>query len=175
LRHHPRPYPPYSAAGEGVEAEGSAGGGSGALNYEPQRPKGKKPHKGMYTKLSDRIEYMAKEIVDISYCIHKAIGHGLLESVYEKCFAYELQSRGISYVQQKMVPIKYGDFEIGDGLRLDLLVDDTIIIELKAQENYHPVWDAQLLNYLKLTHKPLGFLINFHVPLIRDGIKRMIN
>lgn len=118
---------------------------------------------------------MAKEIVDISYCIHKTIGPGLLESVYEKCFAFELQSRGIAFVQQQQVPIKYEDLEIVDGLRLDLLVDDTIVIELKAQEKYHPVWEAQLLSYLKLTNKPMGFLINFHVPLIRDGIKRMIN
>ncbi len=72
------------------------------------------------------------------------------------------------------MPIIYQQLKIDDGLRLDLLVDDSIIVEFKAQENYHPVWEAQLLSYLKLTGKRLGFLINFHVPLMKDGIKRLI-
>ena len=97
-----------------------------------------------------------------------------MESVYAKCFYYELINRNINYEKQKDVPIVYQSLRIDDGLRLDLLIENLIIIEFKAQENYHPVWDAQLLSYLKLTGKRLGFLINFHVPLMKDGIKRLI-
>jgi GxxExxY protein len=128
----------------------------------------------MHNKLSEREEYLATQIVDIAIKIHKGLGPGLLESVYEKCFVYELQERGISFQRQKEVPIIYKTLHIEDGLRLDLLVDDLVIIELKAQENYHPVWEAQLLSYLKLTNRRLGILINFHVPLMKNGIKRLI-
>jgi len=128
----------------------------------------------MHNKLSEREEYIATQIVDIAIKIHKGLGPGLLESVYEKCFVYELQERGISFQRQKEVPIIYKTLHIEDGLRLDLLVDDLVIIELKAQENYHPVWEAQLLSYLKLTNRRLGILINFHVPLMKNGIKRLI-
>jgi GxxExxY protein len=129
----------------------------------------------MKGKLSEREEWLAKQIVDIAYHIHKALGPGLLESVYEKCFAFELKKRLIPFVRQQLVTIHYNGFEVDEGLRIDLLVDDLIVVELKAQENFHPVWEAQLLSYLKLTNKQLGFLINFHVPLIKDGIRRMVN
>ena len=128
----------------------------------------------MYKKVSEREEYLARQIVDIAIKIHKELGPGLLESVYAKCFYYELIKRDISFIKQKEVPIIYKTLQIDDGLRLDLLVDDLIIVEFKAQENYHPVWEAQLLSYLKLANKRLGFLINFHVPLMKDGIKRII-
>ncbi|MDZ7649158.1 MAG: GxxExxY protein [Cytophagales bacterium] len=107
----------------------------------------------MYNKLSDREEYLATQIVDIAIKIHQNLGPGLLESVYEKCFEYELKGRDINYQRQKEVPIIYESLKVEDGLRLDLLVDNLVIIELKAQENYHPVWEAQLLSYLKLTVK----------------------
>lgn len=128
----------------------------------------------MYNELSEREEYIASQIVDIALAIHKKIGPGLLESVYEKIFCYELEKRGIPYSRQQEVPIIYEGLIVDDGLRLDLLVDDLVIVELKAQENYHPVWEAQLLSYLKLTGKRLGLLINFHVPLMKNGIKRLI-
>ncbi len=128
----------------------------------------------MHDKLTDHQKYLATQIVDIAIKIHKYLGPGLLESVYEKCFVYELQERKIKVQRQKDIPIIYETLHIEDGLRFDLLVDDLIIIELKAQENYHPVWEAQLLSYLKLTEKRLGMLINFHVPLMKNGIKRMI-
>ena len=130
--------------------------------------------KKMFAKLSDKEEYLAKQIVDIAFRIHKELGPGLLESVYAKCFYYELFNRNINFERQKEVPIVYQSLIVDEGLRLDLLVEDLIIIEFKAQENYHPVWEAQLLSYLKLTGKRLGFLINFHVPLMKDGIKRLI-
>lgn len=128
----------------------------------------------MYDKLSEREEYLATQIVDIAIKIHRALGPGLLESVYEKCFEFELIERGINYQRQKEGPIIYESLKVEDGLRLDLLVDNLVIIELKAQENYHPVWEAQLLSYLKLTNKRLGMLVNFHVPLMKNGIKRLI-
>ena len=127
-----------------------------------------------YKKLSEREEYLASQIVDIAINIHKELGPGLLESVYAKCYYYELTKRNILFAKQQEVPIIYQTLIIDDGLRLDLLVEDSIIVEFKAQENYHPVWEAQLLSYLKLTNKRLGFLINFHVPLMKDGIKRII-
>lgn len=128
----------------------------------------------MYQKLSDKEEWVAKEIVDIAVNIHIQLGPGLLESVYAKCFYYELANRNISFEREKQVPIIYNDLKIDDGLKLDCLVEQLIIIEFKAQENYHPVWEAQLMSYLKLTKKRLGFLINFHVPLMKDEIKRII-
>ncbi|MBY0476291.1 MAG: GxxExxY protein [Chitinophagaceae bacterium] len=128
----------------------------------------------MYKTLSDREEFIAKEIVDIAIRIHKELGPGLLESVYAKCFYFELTRREIPFQKEKEVPIIYQTLKIDDGLRLDLLVDNLVIVEFKAQENFHPVWEAQILSYLKLSQKRLGFLLNFHVPLMKDGIKRII-
>lgn len=128
----------------------------------------------MHNTLHPKTELLAKNIVDIAINIHKQVGPGLLESIYEKVFCYELTKRKISYSRQKNVPIVYDELVIDEGLRIDIIVADEIIIELKAQENFHPVWEAQLLSYLKLSNKRLGFLINFHVPLMKDGIKRII-
>ncbi len=125
-------------------------------------------------KLDTYTESLASQIVDMAYNIHKKLGPGLLESVYEKCFCYELTKRNIPFVNQKRVPIVYDEVTIDDGLRLDILVADRIIIELKAQEESNAVWEAQLLSYLKLANKRLGFIINFTVPLIKYGIKRMV-
>lgn len=119
-------------------------------------------------------EMIGKQIVDIAFHLHKALGPGLLEKIYEACFCYELEKRKISFVTEKKVSIVYDNMVFEEGLRLDLMVEDLIIVELKAQENYHPVWEAQLLSYLKLTNKHLGYIINFTVPLIKDGIKRMV-
>ena len=120
------------------------------------------------------IEYLASEVVDIAYKIHYSLGPGLLESVYEVCFCHELNKREISFSTQKKVPIFYDGIEFKEGLRLDILIDNKIIVELKAQENYHSVWESQLLSYLKLSDMHIGFIINFNVPLIKQGIKRMV-
>ena len=128
----------------------------------------------MYSSLSDSENKLGKEIYDIAFKLHRSLGPGLLESVYEKCFCYELQQRSISYKRQVNVPIVFEGLRIEDGLRIDILVGNKIIIELKAQENYHPVWEAQLLSYLRLSRLRLGYLINFHIPLMKDGIKRMV-
>ena len=119
-------------------------------------------------------EWLGKQVVDIAYNIHKSIGPGLLEKVYQSCFIYELNKRDISYLKEKKVPVIYDKKIFKDALRLDILVDDLVIVELKTQENYHPVWEAQLLSYLRLSNKKLGYIINFTVPLIKDGIKRMV-
>lgn len=119
-------------------------------------------------------EYIGSQVVDIAYQIHRTLGPGLLEKIYETCFCYELGKRDICFTRQTKVPIIYDELEFEEGLRLDLLVEDIIIIELKAQENYHPVWEAQLLSYLKLTGKHLGCISNFTVPRIKDGIKRRV-
>ena len=128
----------------------------------------------MRNDLSNPIENLATEIVDIAINIHKYLGPGLLESIYEKCFCFELDQRGIAFIRQKNVDIIYNGLVLADGLKIDILVEGEIVIELKAQETPHPVWEAQLLSYLKLANKRLGYVFNFHVPLIKNGIKRMI-
>ena len=127
-----------------------------------------------FSPLTQREQRLANQIINIAISIHKTIGPGLLESIYEKCFCYELGKRDIPFIKQKCVEIIYDNLIIDEGLRIDILVDDLIIIELKAQENSDPVWEAQLLSYLKLTNKRLGYILNFHVPLMKNGIRRMI-
>jgi GxxExxY protein len=128
----------------------------------------------VFKPITERERWLTGQIMNIAISIHKALGPGLLESVYEKCFCYELQKRSIPFVKQKFVPLVYDKLVIEEGLRLDILVDNLIIIELKAQEVFHPIWDAQLLSYLRLSGKRLGYILNFQVPLMKDGIKRMI-
>jgi len=111
-------------------------------------------------------------IVDAAFQVHKRLGPGLLESIYEACLAYELTRRGFKVERQLSVPIVYDRLTFDEGFRLDLLVEDCIICELKAVEKENPLWQAQLLSYMKLTGKRLGLLINFNVPLIKDGIRR---
>lgn len=127
-----------------------------------------------YNQVSENDERLGVHIIDIAVCIHKALGPGLLESIYEKCFCYELSKRGIAFERQKIVRLKYDQLVIDEGLRIDLLVDDLVVVELKAQEYYHPVWEAQILSYLKLSNKRLGYILNFNVPLMKEGMKRMI-
>lgn len=127
-----------------------------------------------YAPLTARESWLAEQVVHIAITIHKALGPGLLESVYEKVFCFELTKRQIPFQRQKTEPIIYDEFVIDEGLRIDILVDDLVILELKAQENPHPVWEAQLLSYLRLTEKRLGYILNFHSPLMKQGIKRMV-
>lgn len=124
--------------------------------------------------LTEKEKWLAQQVLGMAISIHKALGPGLLESVYEKCFCYELGKKNIPFKRQQAVSIVYDNLVLDEGLRIDILVDDLIIIELKAQELFHPVWEAQLLSYLKLTNKRLGYILNFHVPLMKDGIKRLI-
>lgn len=124
--------------------------------------------------LSQRHESIATAIVDAAYAVHSNLGPGLLERIYEVCLAHELKKRGLNSERQVDVPIVYDNITFDEGIRLDVLVEDLVICELKAVETMTPLFTAQLLTQLKLTNKRLGFLINFNVPLIRSGIKRVI-
>lgn len=124
--------------------------------------------------LSKKEEDIAKKVVDSAYLVHKALGPGILEKVYEACFCYELNKKGLFYKRQVDVPIVYDGLTFDEGFRLDVLIEDLVICELKAVDNMHPVWEAQILSYLKLSGKRLGFLINFNERYIKDGIKRII-
>ena len=123
----------------------------------------------------NHLDKIASEIVDSAFKIHTKLGPGLLESAYEVCMAHELTKRGFSVERQKPQPVYYDEIEIETGYRLDLLVADSVIIELKAVEQLAPIHQAQLMTYLKLSGKSLGFLINFNVPLIKQGIRRIAN
>jgi GxxExxY protein len=126
-------------------------------------------------KIMKTTDEIASEIVDAAFRIHSKLGPGLLESAYEACMAHELTKRGFLVERQKPQSVFYDGLEIEVGYRLDILVDDTIIIELKAVEQLSPIHQAQLMTYLKLSGKTLGFLINFNVPLIKQGIRRIAN
>lgn len=118
------------------------------------------------------LDAIGKLIVDAAYNVHKNLGPGLLEKVYEICFCHELSKRNLNYKRQIDIPVVYDHLTFNEGLRLDVLVEDEVICELKALETVNPVWEAQLLSHLKLTNKRLGYLINFNVPSIGKGIKR---
>ena len=124
--------------------------------------------------LSKREESIAEKIVDATFTVHKVLGPGLLEKVYEVCFCHELSKRKLKYQRQVDLPITYDGMIFDEGLRLDVLVEELIICELKAVDEMNPVWKAQILSHLRLTGKRLGFLINFNVPLIKNGINRII-
>jgi GxxExxY protein len=128
-----------------------------------------------YDKTSEREEVIATKIVDAAYKVHKALGPGLLEKVYEVCFCHELGKRELSFQRQVDIAIEYDGIKFDEGLRLDVLVEGLIICEIKAIDKANPVWEAQLLSYLRLTGKRIGFLINFNVPIIKNGIKRIIS
>jgi len=128
----------------------------------------------IFKPISEEEEKIGRAIVDAAYRVHKELGPGLLERVYEVCFCHVLRSEGYEVQRQLDIPIAFEGIVFDEGLRLDVLVNDLVICELKALDNVNPVWEAQLLSHLKLTEKRLGFLINFNVPLIKDGIKRMV-
>ena len=124
--------------------------------------------------LSKREESIAEKIVDAAFTVHKVLGPGLLERIYEVCFCHELSKRGLKYQRQVDLPITYDGMIFDEGLRLDVFIEELIICELKAVDEMNPVWNAQILSHLRLTGKRLGFLINFNVPLIKNGINRII-
>ena len=127
-----------------------------------------------YSKLSDLEEEIGKAIVNAAFKVHSELGPGLLEKVYEVCLTHELRKVGYGVARQVEIPIQYDGITFEEGLRLDLLVENKVIVETKALDQVNPVWQAQVLSHLKLTGLRLGYLINFNVPLIKDGIKRII-
>lgn len=124
--------------------------------------------------LSEEEELIGEAIVNAAYEVHKQLGPGLLEKVYEICFCHILNKKGFNLKRQLDIPIYFDGLYFEEGLRLDVLVEDLVVCELKALENVNPVWEAQLLSHLKLTGKRLGYLINFNVPIIKSGIKRRV-
>jgi GxxExxY protein len=124
--------------------------------------------------LPEETEHAAKQVVDAAYRIHSALGPGLLESVYETCLCIELRNREIPFERQVSIPIVYDGTAVDPGLRLDLLVANKVIVELKSVERLLPVHEAQVLTYLKLARVRLGLLLNFNVVLIKHGIRRII-
>ena len=123
--------------------------------------------------IPERTDEVAKEVVDAAFAVHSRLGPGLLESVYEVCLAHELKKRGLKVERQVTLPVVYDEVRLEAGLRIDLLVGDCVLVELKAVEALLPVHKAQVLTYLKLTGFRLGLLINFNVPLVRDGVTRV--
>jgi GxxExxY protein len=128
-----------------------------------------------FSQLTSQEEKIGKAIVQSAFTVHKALGPGLLEKVYEVCMQHELLKMGFEVKRQVDIPIYYDGIWFDDGLRLDLLVNDLVVIELKAVDVVNPVWKAQIISHLKLSHLRLGYLINFNVPIIKTGLSRFIN
>ncbi len=120
-----------------------------------------------------RINILSGQIIDAAMSVHREIGPGLLESAYEECLCYEMGERGIQFCRQVELPVRYKRVNLDCGYRLDIVVEDLIIVELKTVDAFEPVHSAQLLTYLRLSQLPLGLLVNFNVPLLKDGVKRL--
>lgn len=124
---------------------------------------------------SEVIEEVASAVVDSAFAVHQAFGPGLLESMYKRAMVYELRKRGLLVAVEVEVPVYYDGVDLGEPLRLDLLVGGLVIVEIKSTERDHEIHKAQTLTYLRLSNLRLGLLINFNVRYIKDGIKRIIN
>jgi GxxExxY protein len=123
----------------------------------------------------DRLDQITRRIIGAAIEVHKALGPGLLESAYEVCLAFELRQMGLKVEVQKPLPVLYRNVKPDCGYRLDLVVEDAVIIEVKAVERLSPIHDAQLLSYLRLSRKKVDLLLNFHVRVVKDGLKRIVN
>jgi GxxExxY protein len=133
------------------------------------------PVSGRIVPIPVSVETVGKDVVDAAFKVHKALGPGLLECVYEECMFHELtHNRSLRVDRQVDVPIRYDDKLLDGNLRLDLLIEGCVILKLKSVENIIPLYQAQLISYLKLTGLRLGYLINFNVALIKNGIKRIV-
>ena len=121
------------------------------------------------------INNLSSTIIGAAIEVHKTLGPGLLESAYEECLCHELSLRGVSFERQKTLSVEYKGKKLDCGYRLDIIVENTIILELKSCEKIEPIHKAQLLTYLKLSGLHLGLLLNFNVPVMRDGIIRIVN
>ncbi len=118
---------------------------------------------------------LTSQIIQSAMEVHNQLGPGLLESAYEECLSYELRKIGLKTETQIPTPLVYKDIKLDCGYRIDILVDDTVIVELKSVDTILPVHEAQILTYLKLAHKEVGLLINFNVKHLKEGIKRFVN
>jgi GxxExxY protein len=123
----------------------------------------------------DRLDSITRRIIAAGIEVHKRLGPGLLESAYEVCLAFELRQMELRVEEQKPLPVIYRDVKLDCGYRLDLVVKDSVVVEIKAIDQLAPIHDAQLLSYLRLSDKRVGLLMNFHVRVLKDGIKRIVN
>lgn len=122
--------------------------------------------------LTEVEEFLCKEIVDCAYKVHSKLGPGLLEKIYEVCFCHELSKKEIPFKRQIKLPIIYDGIEFDEGLKLDVLVDDKIICEFKAVDIVNPIWQAQVISHLTLIKLHVGFILNFNVAIMKNGIRR---
>lgn len=120
------------------------------------------------------IDRIARTVVDAGFKVHRALGPGLLESVYEHCLVHELEARGLSLQRQAALPIRYGDVVIDAGYRLDLMVEETVVVEIKAVETLTRLHEAQVLTYLRCSGCRVGLLMNFNVALFKQGVRRLV-
>jgi len=132
------------------------------------------PSKKVFEPVAPEVERVGKIVLDAAFRVHTALGPGLLESVYETAHAYEIRKSGLLVATQVPTPILYDGQELESGFRVDLLVENCVIVELKSVETMNPVFEAQIMTYLRLSHVRLGFLINFNVRHLKDGIKRFV-
>jgi len=132
------------------------------------------PKAKAFAPIPPEVERVGKIVLDAAFRVHTALGPGLLESVYMTCHAYEIRESGLLVESQVAVPVAYKNMRMEGGLRLDLLVEKSVIEEVKTVEMMNPVYEAQLLTYLRLTGIRLGYLINYTVPHLKNGIKRMV-
>ena len=128
----------------------------------------------MHDPIPVETEAIASQVVEAAFRVHRALGPGLLESVYEICLCHELEKMGVAVKRQMDLPVQYNDITVDAGLRLDVFAGNSVIVELKAVETMLPLFEAQLLTYLKLSNQRLGLLINFNTKLLKDGIKRIV-
>jgi len=124
---------------------------------------------------TQRLNLITEKVIGASIEVHKGLGPGLLESAYERCLCYELSLAGLKFERQVPLPLVYKDVKLESGYIMDLVVEDLLVVELKAVERLMPIHEAQLLSYLKLADKRIGLLLNFHIPVLKDGIKRIRN
>ena len=122
-----------------------------------------------------RLDLLTEKIIGFGIDVHRALGPGLLESAYEECLCYELGQAGIGFTRQTHLPVAYKNVKLDCGYRMDVVVDDSVILEIKTVERLVAIHDAQLLSYLKMSGLHVGLLMNFHVPVLKSGLKRIVN
>ena len=117
---------------------------------------------------------LTEKIIGLTIEVHRALGPGLLESAYEECLCFELKENGVAFLRQVALPVTYKSVRLDCGYRMDMVVQNEVVIELKTVERLHPIHDAQLLTYLRLSGIKKGLLLNFHAPVLKDGLRRMV-
>ncbi|NVN90318.1 MAG: GxxExxY protein [Desulfuromonadales bacterium] len=128
-----------------------------------------------FNTLNEKADFHSRQVIGAAMDVHRILGPGLLESAYEECLCRELSLRSIPYIRQVVLPLEYKGIHIDCAYRIDILVDDCLILEIKATTRIKPVHEAQLLTYLRLKRVWLGLLINFNVPVLKDGLRRLVN